>query len=128
MRAVDSTLPIDVLKGIPQAVAKAKALRDAGEEVAIPVPALAEVLVGAHHTGGALLRETLALLEGMEVLPADVEIAHEAGRLGAEMVRRGERMSASDLLVAATCAHHGLILVTRDEAFTGVPGLAVERY
>lgn len=128
MRAVDSTFPIDVLKGLPEAVAKAEELTAADEILAIPAPALAEVLVGAHYAGGSLLRDTLALVEPLEVIPADAEVAHSAGRLGAEMLRRGLRMSSSDLLVAAACAGRGVVLITRDEAFGRVPGLAVERY
>jgi tRNA(fMet)-specific endonuclease VapC len=128
MKAVDSTFPIDVLKEVPSAGAKARELEAAGERLAIPAPALAEVMVGAHHAGGWLLRETLELVTPFEVLPTDAEAAHEAGRLGAEMIRRGRRMSAGDLLVAATCRLRGLILVTRDGGLAEVPGLAVEHY
>jgi len=128
MRAVDATFPIDALKGHAGAAAKAEEFATSGETVAIPAPALAETLVGAHHAGGWLLRETLSLLEPFEVLPVDAEVAHEAGRLGAELVRRGERLSGADLLVAACCVTRGVVLVTRDDAFGRVPGLAVERY
>lgn len=128
MRAVDATFPIDLLKDKPEAQAKARALDGAGEAVVISAPALVEVLVGAHFLGGALLRKTLDLMAEFEVIPADAAVAHEAGRLGGLMRRRGESVAAPDLLVAAASTLHGLILVTRDEAFSRVPGLAVERY
>jgi predicted nucleic acid-binding protein len=128
MRVVDSTFPIDVLKSHAGAAALATALATADEPMSIPAPALAEVLVGAHHSGGWLLRETLALVEPFEVIPTDTEVAHEAGRLGAEMLRRGARMSSTDLLVAATCLQGRLVLISRDTAFLEVPGLVVERY
>jgi predicted nucleic acid-binding protein len=128
MRAVDATYPIDLLKGLPGAVAKSKALAGTGEFVVIPAPALAEILVGAHYAGGALLKETLELMQEFEVLPIGGEVAHDAGRLGAELLRRGVRMSGIDLLIAAACVRHQLNLVTRDTAYGQVPGLAVESY
>lgn len=128
MRAVDATYPIDLLRGLPGAVAKSKALAAADEFVVIPAPALAEVLAGSHFAGGALLKETLDLVAEFEVLPIDGEVAHEAGRLGGELMRRGVRMSGSDLLIAAACTHRQLNLISRDAGFTRVPGLAVETY
>lgn len=128
MRAVDATFPIDLLKDDPEARAKALALDAAGEAIAISAPALVEVLVGAHFLGGSLLRKTLDLVAEFEVLPADAAVSHEAGRLGGLMRRRGDAAAAPDLLVAATSTLHGLVLVTRDEGFSRVPGLAVERY
>jgi predicted nucleic acid-binding protein len=128
VRAVDATFPIDVLKAHPGARARAESLAEGDELLAIPAAALAEVLVGAYYKGGALLEATLSLLNQFEVLVADKAVAHEAGRLGAELRRRGEGMSASDLLVAASCRVGNLTLISRDEAFGRVPGLAVERY
>jgi len=128
VRVVDATFPIDVLKGLQGAVEKAREMEEGGDLVGIPASAVAEVLVGAYFKGGALLERTVALLNQFEVLPADQAVAYEAGRLGAAMRRRGYRMAAADLLVAATCtaAHHHL--VSRDGAFGRVPGLTVEQY
>ncbi len=128
MRAVDSTFPIDVMKAHAGAKARVGSLVESEELVAIPAPALAEVLVGAYFKGGALLESTVSLLNQFEVLVTDQAVAHEAGRLGAEMRRRGERMSAADLLVAASCTVASLTLISRDDAFSRVPGLTVEHY
>ncbi len=128
MKAIDATFPVDLLKAVPAAVAKSKALDESGEELAIPAPALAELMVGAHFVGGAYLEQARALASQFMVIDIDTAVAHEAGRLGAELRRRGRRMAAADLLIAAACARNELNLVTRDEAFARVPGLAVEGY
>ncbi len=128
MKAVDATYPIDLLRGLALAVAKSRDLDAAGEVLVIPAPALAEVMAGAHFIGGTVLRETMRLIAEFEVVAVGEEVAHEAGRLGAEMRRRGRRMSAADLLVAAACLYSKVNLITRDAAFAGVPGLAVEAY
>lgn len=128
MRVVDATFPIDVLKGHPGAQAKVAALAARDELMAIPASAMVDVLIGAYFKGGSLLEHTVALLSQFEVLAADQGVAHEAGRLGAAMRRRGARMSAPDLLVAAACTTANLNLVSRDAAFARVPGLTVESY
>jgi len=128
VRAVDSTFPIDVLKADSGAIARARSMAERDELAAIPAPALAEILVGAYLRGGALLDTTVSLLNQFEVLVTDQAVAHEAGRLGGEMRRRGASMSAPDLLVAATCMVGNLTLISRDDAFARVPGLTVEHY
>ena len=93
-----------------------------------PSVAVAELLVGAHYRGGRELSKTLELLEVLEVLPFDSSVAEEAGRMGAESLRRGSPLLGVDLLVAATARVHRGILVSRDNIFSGVPGLALENY
>jgi predicted nucleic acid-binding protein len=128
VHVVDATYPIDLMKDDPGARSKAAALSTSAQPVGIAASALAEVLVGAHFVGGRHLRRTLELVAEFEVLTADTEVAHEAGRIGAQMRKIGNALSASDLLVAATCTLGQQILVSRDEKFTRVPGLPVERY
>ena len=48
--------------------------------------------------------------------------------MGAERLRRGTALSVVDLLIAATAKVNQGILVTRDAAFGGIPGLAVQAY
>ncbi len=128
MKAVDATFPVDLLKASPAAIAKSKAIDASGEHLAIPAPALAEFMVGAHFVGGTFLETGRALASQFLVIDIDEPVAHEAGRLGAELRRRGARMAAGDLLIAAACTHLSLNLITRDSGFSRVPGLAVEGY
>jgi predicted nucleic acid-binding protein len=128
VKAVDATFPVDMLNALRPAALKAKALDESGEQLAIPAPALAEFMVGAEFIGGAYLEGARRLAAQLIVIDSDEAVALEAGRLGAELMRRGLRMAAADLLIAATCKLHQLILITRDEGFGRVPGLAVESY
>ncbi len=128
VRCLDSTFLLDLLKGDEAAAAKMREIEAAGEGVSLPPPCLAEILLGAHFKGGDLLRETLEVLARLDVLEVDAAVAGEAGRLGAELLRRGQGLPTTDLLIAASARLAGQILVTRDTDFARIPGLAVEGY
>lgn len=128
MRCLDSTFLIDLLKGDAPATAKMKEIEALGEPVSLAAPSLTELLLGAHFKGGALLRDTLDLVARVDVLEVDARVAAEAGRLGADLLRRGQGLPTTDLLIAAAARLHGHVLVTRDTDFTRIPGLAVEGY
>ncbi len=128
MRCLDSTFLIDLLKGDAAAVAKMREIEALGEAVSLAAPCLTELLVGAHFKGGALLKETLDLVSRIDVLEVDAAVAGEAGRLGAELLRRGQGLPTTDLLIAAAARLHAQVLVTRDTDFARIPGLAIEGY
>jgi predicted nucleic acid-binding protein len=128
VRCLDSTFLIDLLKGDEAAAAKMREMEGLGEPVSLPTPCLTEILVGAHFKGGDLLRATLDVVARLDLIHVDAAVAGEAGRLGADLLRRGHSLPTTDLLIAATARLHGQILVTRDEDFARIPGLAVEGY
>jgi len=128
VRCFDSTFLIDYVRGDADAVGKLRDLVESGERLSTPSVAAAEVLVGAHFRGRGELSRTLEFLDRLEILPFDLAEATEAGRIGAEALRRGTPLAGTDLLVAATARHRGGILVSRDGVFSQVPGLAVEAY
>lgn len=128
MVSLDTTFLIDLRKGVPAALLKARELEEAGEPKCVTSPVAAELLVGAYRAGGAQLSRTKALLDSMIFLDTDREACEEAGRLGAELLARGEPVSAVDLLIAAISRRHGQRVLTRDRAFDRIPGLAVETY
>lgn len=128
MRCLDSSFLIDLLNANADAVQKMRSMEESGEAPVIAAPSLAEILVGAYFKGGAALKRTLGLISGLEVLEVGSEEAAEAGRLGAELMKRGQAMQTSDLLIAATAKLRQHILVTRDTDFARIPGLAVESY
>jgi predicted nucleic acid-binding protein len=128
VRCLDSTFLIDLLKGNPSATAKMKEIESLGEQATIAAPALTEILTGAHFKGGPVLTDTLDLVSRLEVLEVDAQVASEAGRLGGELLRRGESLPTTDLLIAAASRLRQQVLVTRDSDFRRIPGLAVEGY
>lgn len=128
MRCLDTTFLIDFTRGRGPASESATRFVQEHDRLSAPAPAIAEVLMGANYRGGTELRRTLGLVELLDVLPVDLQVASVAGQIGAEMFRRGTPFLGIDLLVAATAQCHRKVLVTRDAAFSRVPGLAVESY
>lgn len=128
MRCLDSTFLIDLLKGDSGAADKMGELDSRGEHLSIAAPCAAELLIGAHFKGGDLVRDTADLLSRLDILEIDGQVAAQAGRLGAELLRRGKPLPTTDLLIAAAAMQHQQVLVTRDEDFHGIPGLVVEGY
>ncbi len=59
------------------------------------------------------------------VLPVDIPVAREWGRLVAESVRTGRTLSVPDGLLLATATIHGLVLVTRNERDCRERGVAI---
>jgi tRNA(fMet)-specific endonuclease VapC len=58
--------------------------------------------------------------------PVTLSVAETYGRLTALLESRGLNLQDNDLWIAATALTHSLILVTRDQIFTRIPGLVVE--
>jgi predicted nucleic acid-binding protein len=105
-----------------QAVAQA---RDRGDELAVPVSAYAEVLVGAYRAGSDAASTVDAFLAALpaRVEPATGEIAHAAARLRSQ---HGPSLRLPDALVIATAIDRKAKLVlTTDSGWPRV-GAAVE--
>lgn len=128
MVSLDTTFLIDLRKGEPAAAARARELEESGEPRCVTAPVAAELLIGAHRFGGAQLDRTRQLLHSLVLLDTDMESCEEAGRIGADLIARGETIGGVDLLVAAISKRHGQRLLTRERSFARVPGLAIEGY
>ncbi len=128
MRCLDSSFLLDLVKGVPAAAQKARVMDASGERLSVSAPGVTEVLRGAYFKGGKELKDTLELIAGFEILDIDEDVAAEAGRMGAELLRRGTDVGTIDLMIAAAAKLSGQILVTRDSTFFGIPDLAVEAY
>ncbi len=70
-----------------------------------------------------------AFLLDFRVMPFDETAAREAGRVRAELEKRGQRIGAMDTLIAAHAKSLGLPVVTNNVAdFSRVRGLKVENW
>jgi tRNA(fMet)-specific endonuclease VapC len=126
--SLDSSFLIDLLAGEPRAVSRAAELDRTSEPRFVTAPAASEVLVGAYRLGGAYFERTKALVDALPLLAFDRACYHQAGRLGAELLKRGTPLGQGELFVAAISMRYGERLLTNDRAFSRVPGLAVEMY
>jgi predicted nucleic acid-binding protein len=128
MASFDSTFLIDLLRRVPSAVDRLEQLEQHREPRYVTPPAASEVMVGAHSIGGKSLRAAEDLIRSLQWLEFDWESCRLAGRIEADLIARGEPMSASDLFIAAVSLRHGQRLITRDRGFDRVHGLKVETY
>lgn len=111
----------------PQLSAKWRQHR--AEDLAIPLPAYAELLVGAEKSSQPekVLWQIELLLEAHEIVEITEEVAEHYARIRADLEKRGVTIGGNDLWIAATACAHGATLVTNNTAeFTRVPGLLIE--
>ena len=67
-----------------------------------------------------------ALLGEFDILPVDLPVAREHGRIWADLAERGESIGPYDLIIAATALAHRVPLATlNDREFRKVKGLEV---
>lgn len=89
----------------------------------------AELLYGLEKRDSQRLwREYFAALKDrLVVLPIDHAVAKIFSKIKSQMESFGEPRADFDLLIAASCLKHGLILATGNvRHFDGIPGLLVE--
>lgn len=68
-------------------------------------------------------------LDGVVAVPTTVELAERYAELMAHLLRRGERISEMDALIASQALADGASVLTRNvKEFSRVPGLRVETY
>ncbi len=86
---------------------------------------VATVTIGEFAVGGASGPALRRFFRGYRTIALGREDAIYAGRLQAELPFE---MGENDLWIAGLALRHGLPLVTRDSAFSRVPGLRVLTY
>ena len=98
--------------------------------MAVSSTVLGELYYGALKSGqsaGNLARiDEFAAAVG--VLACDATTARHYGQVKARLKSRGRPIPENDVWIAAVALQHGLPVVTRDEHFKEVDGLAVESW
>jgi predicted nucleic acid-binding protein len=126
--SLETTFLVDLLRKDAAAIARVRSIEASGEPRCVTAPAAAEIMIGAHLRGGRAPDRARELLASLVLLPFDAEACEEAGRLGAQLIARGEELSTPDLFIAAITKRHGQRLLTRDRSFARIRGLTVETY
>lgn len=101
----------------------------ADETAAISVITLGELAAGVHlaadpHTRAVRQARLAAVRETFEPLPVDESVAGHYGEILAAARAEGRTTKATDLLIIATAAATGRVLVTLDDAQAGLARLA----
>lgn len=126
---IDTDWVIDHLNQVDRVVSKLKELRPQG--LALSVVSLAELYEGVYYSRDPdKSRAALeAFLEDVSVLGVDEEICKIFGRERGKLRKEGKLIGDFDLLIAATCLHYGLTLLTNNrrhfELIEGLPIISV---
>jgi len=127
MITTDTSFLIDYLDGADEAADFVQSHRD--QPFYAPTLALFEAYRGGARTGGPDAIDRIEeALQFVQPLPLDAAVAREASMLEAELLDSGNPINLGDVLIAATCRHHGARLVTDDGHFENVDGLEVVDY
>ena len=98
------------------------------EEAAVSVVTLAELQAGVLAAQDTQTRArrmaTLDVLNDIEILPIDVAVARIWAQLRVSLAEAGRQINVNDLWIAATAARHRLPVVSQDNDFQAVDGMA----
>jgi tRNA(fMet)-specific endonuclease VapC len=128
---LDTSFLIDLMDGLPEAVALAKSIDSEGEPLRLPAPVLFELWVGAAGLGGRPGEgRVIEVLEtAYEVVGFESADARSAGALQARLHRSGKALGTVDAQIAGMALARSELLVTGDAALAGVGhGVPVRTY
>ncbi|MBI2775997.1 MAG: type II toxin-antitoxin system VapC family toxin [Chloroflexi bacterium] len=101
------------------------------DRLAISVITVGELWTGVLSATQVDVRDrrlaTLTSALALDPIPVDERVASAWARLRVELRARGLRMPVNDSWIAATAMALGVAVVTQDDDFVEVPGLAVIR-
>jgi predicted nucleic acid-binding protein len=95
--------------------------------------AVSAITVGELHVGVLAAQDvdtrarrlaTLESIADVELLGVDESVAAAWARLRVHLAQAGRRLNVNDLWIAATALAHGLPVVTQDDDFSPVEGVA----
>ena len=127
---LDSTFVHDVVHENDAAVNRLAELRDDGTPVALSALTVFEVGVGLRDETAQHRDRFDVQVEDLVVVPVGESIARRALNIQHDLLDRGERIGARDVLIAATAAGSGdpRVLTRNVDEFTRVKALGVETY
>jgi hypothetical protein len=95
---------------------------------AVSAVTLGELQAGVLAAGDTAIRSrrlaTLAAVSDVEVLAVDEDVAASWALLRVHLAESGRRLNVNDLWIAATALAHRIPLVTQDDDFAPVEGVA----
>ena len=136
MYLLDTSYLIDLIRGRPEAVKIARKIDEEKAYVAISVVTMHEYLLGVFLSYWNEKEKLKKMIERAEVeltrfdiIPYTTEIAKRVAEILAYLFKKGEALSLSDVIIAATAITYRLKLVTRDvRHFSRIPKLEIATY
>ncbi len=129
MYLLDTNICVYIIRRRPEAVYR-RLSRTAGRTVAISVVTAFELEIGALRAQGQHYSEAVRLFIGeFPVLPLENSARKFYGQLRTALERRGEKIGAHDMLIAAHALALDATLVTNNEKeFRRIKGLSIENW
>ncbi|MBI4415951.1 MAG: PIN domain-containing protein [Euryarchaeota archaeon] len=129
MTMLDTSAVLDLLAGVPAAVAAYRDLEQRKDRVTVPTVVLYETrLVLGLRGARRKLARVERVLARMPRAPLDDSSALRAAEVGTRLTTRGAGIGPIDTLIAGTALAHSEPLLCSDPDFDRVPGLTVIRY
>ena len=122
---LDSTFVIDVLAGLPAAVARQRAIFETGDEPFVNEVVVCEVRAGLRSKDVPSL---VGILEPVEFIQPGPESALMAGDWRRQAHERGRQLSLPDALVASAAAAVDAAVLTRNVRDFALTPVRVETY
>jgi len=122
---LDTSVVIEFLRG--NASVKTRLQKET--VLTIPYVVLGELYLGAYRSANAAKHgdQIKRFLVNCEVLSADAETADHYARIKATLLQKGKPIPENDIWIAAIASQYSLPLVTRDNHFSEIDGLPLER-
>ncbi|MBI2666777.1 type II toxin-antitoxin system VapC family toxin [Candidatus Woesearchaeota archaeon] len=127
---LDTSFLIDLMKNKQAALTKAQSLEYASFPVRTTTITVFELWQGLEDLQDEQKRTTLEhFLSGIGLLGFDLESAKQAGKIHAELRRKGEIIDAEDSMIAGIAQQHNEAVLTRNvKHFERIRGLKIEKY
>lgn len=128
---LDTTLIIDLMENIPEAIGKVKQLQLRQEHLFVSSITIFELWAGIWQSGKTEKekRKVLDILESQLILDFSKADAEEAGKIQGLLVKSGNRIDPEDCMIAGTAKQHNEQVLTRNiKHFSRIKDLSVETY
>ena len=126
---IDTDRIIDFLKGDAKTVEELTSLLDEG--LGVSVISLAELYEGVYGSDNTErhMKGLDDFLTGVTILEIDSEISKIFGKKRATLRKEGKLIDNFDLLIASTCLHYDLTLITNNtQHFERIEGLNILKF
>lgn len=127
---LDSTFVNDVIREEDAAMNRLAELSEAGARVALSALTVFEVGIGLYGDAAQYREGFEEQVDGLAVVPVGERDARRAWAVQHDLLDRGERIGARDVLIAGTALESAdpRVLTRNTDEFARVEGLAVESY
>ena len=125
---LDTSFVIDVLRNRKEAIEKSAQLDKTDEPIFITVVSVFELWQIWNLLGEKKKRILVEFVDSFGMLSFDSESAQRAGEVQSELMKLGLRIDPEDCMIAGIALTSGQVILSRDNHYSRIKGLRVEKY